>query len=268
MRYHSQNLNESNGNAIGSMFWRGRAWFYSRQERRSEIFHIEWLFGKYARDFSVTAAFGYGDSDSGACLHLCIPWVFSVYLVFPHVFRCKESQTGIAIHNGSFWIYPLTDQTESRRDHPWWKKSYAFHFPWTYEHHLTEILEHKANLPGLAKTMWDDKGKKFMDSYDERKSVEKSVSETYDYAYTLKSGEVQHRKATVYADRMTWRMRWWPILPFSKSKTCISVDFNGEVGEGTGSWKGGTIGCGYEMNYGETPMQCLRRMESERKFDR
>lgn len=268
MRYHSQNLNESKGKVIGSMFWRGRAWFYGKLERRDELFHVEWSFGKYARNFAITATVGYGDSDAGVCLHICLPWLFSWYLVLPHVRHCRESQTGIGIHNGAFWIYPFTDQHESRRDHPWWKKCYAFHFPWTYDHHLTEILEHRSNLPGLAKTVWDDKGKNVMESWAARMAAAKLVSEEYHYEYTLKSGDVQYRKATVYVDRITWRMRWWPLLPFKKVRTSISVNFDGEVGEGTGSWKGGTIGCGYDMKLGETPLECLHRMERERKFDR
>lgn len=269
MRYHSQNLNEDRrGNPKGSMFWRGRAWLYGSRERYDELFHVEWAFGKYASDFAITATVGYGDSDAGVCFHLCLPWLCSLFLVLPHVYRCRESKTGIGIHNGSFWIYPFTDEHESRRDHPWWKKDYAFNFPWTYRHHLTEILEHKSNLPGLAKTVWDDNGKKFMESYDARKEAEKSVSETYDYTYTLKNGQAQNRKAEVFVERRTWRMRWWPLLPFKKVCTSISVNFDGEVGEGTGSWKGGTIGCGYDMNLAETPLECLRRMERERKFDR
>jgi len=44
------------------------------------------------------------------------------------------------------------------------------------------------------------------------------------------------------------------------------VKFSDEVGERTGSWKGGVIGTGSEMRPGESPEQCLRRMERERKF--
>jgi hypothetical protein len=39
-----------------------------------------------------------------------------------------------------------------------------------------------------------------------------------------------------------------------------------EVGEEAGSWKGGVLGCGYTLLPNETPLQCLRRMEKERKF--
>lgn len=267
MRYHSQNLNESEGQVIGSMFWRGRAWLYGRKPY-NEIFHVEWSFGKYARNFAITATVGYGDSDSGLCLHICLPWIVSVFLVWPHVCRCHESRTGIGIHNGAVWFYPWTDEHESRSDHPWWKKPYCWHFPWTFDHHLTEVLEHKANLPGLQKPIWNDSGKKFLESYDERKKAEASVTEIYDYEYRLKNGEIQNRKASVFVVRMTWRARWYPIIPIKKTLTSIDVAFDDELGEGTGSWKGGTIGCGWDMEPGETPVETLRRMEKERVFGR
>lgn len=269
MRFHSQNLNcDRRDDPIGSRFWRGRAWIYSNRSRYDELLHWEWHLWKYARNFAITVTAGYGDSDAGVCFHLCLPWLFSFYLVFPFVRRCRETKTGIGIHNGGFWIYPLTDELECHSDYPWWKKAICFDFPWGYKHYLTEILEHKANLPGLAKTVWHDKGKDFLGTFDDRKRAENTVSEIYDYTYTLKNGETQHRKATVHVERMTWRMRWYPLLPFSRSRTSIDVAFSDEVGEGTGSWKGGTVGCGYEMLPGETPLETLRRMERERKFDR
>ena len=38
---------------------------------------------------------------------------------------------------------------------------------------------------------------------------------------------------------------------------------DGEVGEQSGSWKGGVIGTGYTMKRGETAEMTLRRMEVE-----
>lgn len=93
--------------------------------------------------------------------------------------------------------------------------------------------------------------------------------ETYDYTYVLENGTVQNRKATVQVERRTWCWIGWPFRWMywpNKVSTCIDVHFDGEVGERTGSWKGGTIGCGYELLPTETPEQCLRRMEKERKF--
>lgn len=48
---------------------------------------------------------------------------------------------------------------------------------------------------------------------------------------------------------------------------CIDVQFDGEVGERSGSWKGGTVGCSYDKLPTEGIEQCLRRMEKEREFN-
>lgn len=87
--------------------------------------------------------------------------------------------------------------------------------------------------------------------------------ETHDYTYVLRSGEVQRRKATIQEQTRRWS-RWW--LPFRRVSRSIDIEFDGEVGERSGSWKGGCIGCSYEMQRGETPLMALRRMELERKF--
>lgn len=91
--------------------------------------------------------------------------------------------------------------------------------------------------------------------------------EFYDYKYKLRSGEIQERTACVGVKQMEWRRKWLMFTSlFSKVRTTIDIEFSDEVGERTGSWKGGTIGCGYELLLGETPLACLRRMERERTF--
>ena len=87
--------------------------------------------------------------------------------------------------------------------------------------------------------------------------------ETHEYTYVLRSGVVQKRIATIQEETRLWTRYWIPYKLFKRS---IDVRFNDEVGERVGSWKGGTIGCGYNMIEGETPLQTLRRMEKERKF--
>lgn len=90
-----------------------------------------------------------------------------------------------------------------------------------------------------------------------------SEPETHPYTYTLRSGEVQHRNATIQAETRTWLRPW---LPYKRVHRSIDIEFDGEVGERTGSWKGGCIGCSYELLGGEAPVDALRRMERERKF--
>jgi hypothetical protein len=89
-----------------------------------------------------------------------------------------------------------------------------------------------------------------------------------EYKYTRRNGEVQVRTAKFYVGEREWR--WRIFHPFAigpkKVHRSISVEFSDEVGERTGSWKGGCTGCGYDMLPGETPLDTLRRMEKERKF--
>jgi len=269
MRYHSQNLNESRcGVPKGSMFWHGRAWWYLK---RREI-HWEWCFGKHSNMFHWGIQFGEGDGDDGIMLLAGIPWLFSIYIGIAGVLRCKPCELGLAIHNDSIWLHTFSWSNESSSDDPWIRKLHSWSFPWTYDWESTEILEHKANLPGLAQTVFlKNRSDRKRDAFEVMRIADthkKAVSETYDYVYRLKNGQTQIRQATVFVERRTWRMKWWPLLPFRKVRTSIDVHFSDEVGEGTGSWKGGCVGCGYGMLHGETPLECLRRMEQERKFDR
>lgn len=270
MRYHHQNLNEDkNQNVIGSILWKGRAWLHGRREM-----HWEWCFGKHARSFHFKLNTRDGEDDDGILLMAGIPFLFDFYFGVAGVFKYGKTRSwGIAIHNNAFWLYPGNWSNESNSKDPWWLHSHAYYFPWDYRHHRTDILDahgrQPVDQPFLSPIVFSDirgSGKKFLDTYEERQTIEKTVSKTFDYTYTLKSGEVQHRTAEVFVDRMEWRARWYPIIPLTKIRTCISVKFNEELGERTGSWKGGCTGCGYEMLPKETPENTLRRMEIERKF--
>jgi hypothetical protein len=91
--------------------------------------------------------------------------------------------------------------------------------------------------------------------------------ETHDYYYFLNNGDIQERKATIKVEEREWRPTWfrWTKL-FAHVRTTIDIEFDEEVGERSGSWKGGTIGCSWDLRPNETPFKALRRMENERKF--
>lgn len=110
------------------------------------------------------------------------------------------------------------------------RRTKGIYMPWAWKHRLHEVL---------------------------------SEPEAYPYEYVLRSGEVQRRTATIRAERRMWT-RWW--LPHKRVSNSIDVTFSDEVGERSGSWKGGCIGCSFQMLAGETPLQALRRMELTRKF--
>lgn len=133
--------------------------------------------------------------------------------------------------------------------------------PWQWQWVRTSSLradgkwEHETKKVG-DKSFWKDEWKGIL------------WSEAYPYTYVLKNGEIQERIATVKVEEREWRWKGFKWLGFPNMvRKTIAVEFNDEVGERRGSWKGGTIGCGYDLLPDETPLQCLRRMERERKFN-
>ena len=90
-----------------------------------------------------------------------------------------------------------------------------------------------------------------------------SAPETHPYRYLLRSGELQERQATIKSKRCSWTRPW---LPWKRVRSYIDVDFNSEVGERSGSWKGGVLGCSFEMREHESPRSALLRMQDERRF--
>lgn len=144
--------------------------------------------------------------------------------VVPDEYQCSGPTYGFQFYDDLLWIRYGKDK--GTRDSP----RIALYMPWSWRHKEHKIL---------------------------------SAPETHPYTYVLRSGEVQHRNATIQKESRLWLRPW---LPFRRYVESIDVQFSDEVGERSGSWKGGTIGCGYEMRRGETPLQTLRRMQAERKF--
>lgn len=142
----------------------------------------------------------------------------------------------------------------------WKRKTKFFYMPWYLVWTRTSVLT--KNKEWIHETR---KNRQIF--WDENKWKDVLWYETQPYTYILENGTVQNVDATIKVEEREWRPRWfkWTKL-FATIKRYIDVEFSGEVGERTGTYKGGTMGCGYKILKGETPVQCLRRMERERKF--
>lgn len=151
------------------------------------------------------------------------------------------------------------------------KKSKHISMPWNLEWYRTSyLLRQKSKFSSKDFDRWANefKGDR-QDFWDSEKWGNILWKEIHPYIYILNSGEVQERQAAITLVEREWRRKWlmWTNL-FNKVVRVIDIQFNEEIGEGVGSWKGGTIGCSYEMKQGETPLDCLKRMEIVRKFER
>ena len=227
------------------------------------------------KTFSITWQEAGYDEDK-AHINLSIMWIhlyiytsqkYAEYNKDNYDHNQGEREYGIKIHNDTFWIYKGL-------------KNSNWEFPYTYTHIRHSVLkkdktwEHDYSRIGLKVY----KAKRQVQSVHKMKdgSLKKSYSmdfwdkkwddilykETFDFQYIMKSGKIQNRKATIKIEKREWRRKFlvWTKWKNMLRKT-IDIEFDKEVGERSGSWKGGTIGMSFEMKPGETAEQCLRRFE-------
>jgi hypothetical protein len=153
---------------------------------------------------------------------------------------------GVYYHSKAFWFKYGKDKVKCIR------------LPFYYDWIRTSYLK-KDGTWGVDKSR-----KRFSDIFNYENQL---WSEKYPYVYKLNNGEIQERIATVTVVEREWRMLFIKFTKlFNKIDKSIDINFDKEVGESFGSYKGGCYGCSYTMLKNETPEQTLRRMEKERIF--
>lgn len=226
-------------------------------ERPQLSFYVSQLFGIILIPFLI---FNFSWWFLLITFTLSVVGVGKIYLSLPFktgINECESPRWG-------FFLYTHDGITQTNLVFCLGDKNKYVSFPWNLEWYRTSYaLELEKGDP-----IWIDefKGQR-KDFWDKERWRNLLWSETHPYTYVLNSGEVQNRNATITIKEMEWRRRWLMWTPlFNKVVRSIGVEFDDEVGEETGSWKGGTVGCSYELKPNETPYQCLKKMERERKF--
>ena len=156
-----------------------------------------------------------------------------------------------------YGIYYIMSQIGINYGH----KTKFFDMPWAFEWIRTSVLSKE------YKWIHENKKTKNIDFWDKEKWKDIILYKTYPYIYTTKNGQVQNCIATYSIVEREWRLKYFKwFKPIRKIKKVIDVEFSTDIGEEKGSYKGGTIGCSYDILPGETPHETLKRMEKERKF--
>lgn len=156
---------------------------------------------------------------------------------------------GVYYHESVFWFMYGKDKVKSIR--------LPFYYDWIRTSYM------KKDGTWLNET----KNNKDVDYYNKQKWKDVLLIESHPYNYKLNNGNIQNRVANISVIEREWRMKIFKFTKlFNRTRKVIDIEFDDEVGEKTGSWKGGCLGCSYEILKGETPEQTLRRMEKERIF--
>lgn len=198
---------------------------------------------------------------------LLLPFVFfgwgKLYIKLPiktGIQDCESAAYGFNYHSNMIWFY-----IGGGGNFDGGKKWKTITMPWNYEWVRTSTLmkdgwfhETKKNRVKLTK----NEEVVVIGSYEWLK--ENKWKETHPFIDNFDGSVVN---ATISVSEREWRplgLKWTSL--FSKTRRSIDIEFDNEVGKNKGSWKGGVLGCGYDLKYEETPYECLKRMEKERQF--
>jgi len=220
--------------------------------------------------------------ESKAHINICFLW-FHLYIYTSQKYAVYDKETydylqgdreyGIKIHNDSFWIYKGLNTK-------------SFNFPYTYRHIRSSALrkdgiwEH--DYSRLGKKVCRIKDDYYKNIVMKDGSITKDYSknfweedwdnilfkQVFDYTYVLENGTIQKRKATVKVEEREWR-RWFLLWFKWKAKISkyLSISFDSEVGERSGSYKGGVTGISCQfLNDKETVEECFKRFEKTKKM--
>lgn len=217
-----------------------------------------------------------GYSDNRHTMHFSLGYG-KVYIVFPwknkNVYEedinNPEKKYGFYLYGDggffdSFWYYVNKNGHSDVKsiDMPW---SYKF-----YRHSI--LLKDGSWWTSLDKDVRKAR-KSGIDTYSDKRYYLDSDDESIfkaklPFSYTTKHGTEQNTTATVRMEEREWRQRWlyWTKL-FNHVSTVLEIEFNDEMGNKRGSWKGGTLGCSCKVTKNQkekldliTP---LKRFEKE-----
>lgn len=215
---------------------------------------IDAKWGYFAPRFSFQFVLHRGGYfDQRYALTIAFIWgVFHFYLPFKTKLKegCNLPEYGIAIHNDTLWLYIGGEFDESigqctKNDQ--WKTWDLPFFSYKFDGHWIQNKDRKWTLVEN-------------EAYLYRK--DQAYTEVHPFTYTLKSGTIQERTATCTVEKRKWHRKWFPFL--ARVQEVIDIEFNDEVGERSGSWKGGTIAMTHELLPNESIADCLTRMKQER----
>ena len=193
--------------------------------------------------------------DNRAYLSFCILWG-QFYIHIPFI-RSKYDVSDPPRYG--FYFYSVSSWVPDSFVICKGKKNKFYDMPWSLDWIRTSILLNDGTwaheTKGNSQDFWKDEW------------VEKKWKEIHPYLNTRADGFMDYANATITVEEREWRPKWfkWTYL-FKKVRRTISVEFDQGIGKGVDSYKGGTLGCGYDLLPNETPLKCLIRMMKERNL--
>lgn len=213
---------------------------------------------------------GYNDYDYP---ELCIGFLFLEFMFIIPIKTKYHDEWSAPTYEFYIFENALTLKWK-RKTILWWQLPF---FTWEHMKHKAEchINVYKPEIVGYISTdILEDDGK----SYQENETINK-IKVPYKDSY---DGEVVN--ATIWKEYRIWKRKWLTWLPFKEPdeyfdkklpkwlwwtesrRDYIEIEFDKGVGRRKNTWKGGCIGCSYDLLPNEGAIDCLLRMEKEKQF--
>lgn len=167
-----------------------------------------------------------------------------------------ERRYGITLGEGGFvnihyGRYTDDSSTEQRK---------SYFLPWMQWRHVRFSL-----YDTTGAHFWTQKTQRGFRQYDERSAMEKLCPGV---AFGFRDYDGEYIEANTHIEEREWRRgeKWckWMSLFWPKMvRRSLSINFDKETGSRKGSWKGGTLGCGINMEPGELHRSAFMRYCNE-----
>jgi hypothetical protein len=194
----------------------------------------------------------YDDNDR---VKLCIG-VYKLFITIPlwktNVVAIDEPRSyGIAVCDDSLLVY--------------YGKGYnLYDLPWQFTIVRWDLLYNNGAI--YHRNVWKNEEK--VDKHLHWYAVDEKIKDDpksnlctkKEVVYVAKDGDVQYCIATLYGEELEWRRKWLKWIPLFNyvSRRC-DFTFSREMGERSGSWKGGLTATSCEWKHGETLEAAFKR---------
>jgi len=173
---------------------------------------------------------------------------------------CDAPTWGIQIHDNTLWIMK-GGEGNMNGGGKWWTWDIPY-FTKVHVRHDVECDIGEDGVPDIRMISYD----KLNHRKDYLPLEQNEYVNKHHYVYT-DSYDGKKVNATYWVEEREWRPKWFlKVDKWKQVKRYIEIVFDKGVGSEKESWKGGVIGCSYDLLPGETPEECIKRMEREKKF--
>lgn len=209
-----------------------------------------------------------GDDEYPGCKLHVVFWRWYITLSLPPIIKPDvlkvrgqfnydqliERSYGAYLFENHFNVLYGRGDANFHRDEFGKEQRWSCFLPWTEWRHV------RHSLYGLnGELIWSGGEKHPYDEFCEmREQVVPKV------AFSLKDFDGEDIAATTFIEEREWHrgegwFKWlaWFFAP--KVRRSLDISFDKETGPRKGSWKGGTMGCGIDMNQGELHEAAFRR---------